>query len=453
MPVACPGGSGGLVQGRASEERAQPRDACPAQREADGAAPCSEDRDRHQGHSEGLRDQAAHGPAGPVRSAGARRGSGDRPSLLEIVAPLLAARRALCASVEMLHGQVLAAVREDAACRRLMTVPGAGPITASSSLRPAGLRRWPSTPLPTIELIGSGPVSSVSERPMRSGRGLCRASSASCRPALAPSDRILGRTPRARTPVFLFVATLGHSRRVHVRAFPGERQEHWFEGMEGAFRAFGGVPEEVLLDNARALVLHHDPASREVVLNPKLHAFARHWGFRVRACAPYRARTKGKDERGVGYVKRNAVAGRSFETEARARATTTPPTPINLSGDANHRRPVTGTGSIRTLKATVVEAEAALAAARRRRTDHGRRRRSKALRQVHHGAVPSAPRARPRLRPRGDGTPRSVIDRIAAHPKDDDGADGVEGIGDLSSALVAPTRGGWGRCGGSGGGT
>ena len=27
---------------------------------------------------------------------------------------------------------------------------------------------------------------------------------------------------------------------------------------------------------------------------------------------PYRARTKGKDERGVGYVKRNAIAGRRF---------------------------------------------------------------------------------------------------------------------------------------------
>jgi transposase len=118
------------------------------------------------------------------------------------------------------------------------------------------------------------------------------------------------------TAVSLFVATLGYSRRLHVRAFLGERQEHWFEGMEGAFAAFGGVPEEVLLDNARALILSHDPASREVVLNPKLHAFARHWGFRVRACAPYRARTKGKDERGVGYVKGNAVAGRSFESFA-----------------------------------------------------------------------------------------------------------------------------------------
>ena len=110
-----------------------------------------------------------------------------------------------------------------------------------------------------------------------------------------------------------FVATLGHSRRVHVRAFVGERQWHWFEGMESAFAAFGGVPEEVLLDNARALILSHDPASREVVVTPALHAFARHWGFQVRACAPYRPRTKGKDERGVGYV-RGAVAGRSFES-------------------------------------------------------------------------------------------------------------------------------------------
>jgi transposase len=111
-----------------------------------------------------------------------------------------------------------------------------------------------------------------------------------------------------------FVATLGYSRRIHVRAFAGERQEHWFEGMESAFAAFGGVLEEVLLDNARALILSHDVVSREIVVNPRLHAFARHWGFQVKACAPYRPRTKGKDERGVGYVKSNAIAGRAFDS-------------------------------------------------------------------------------------------------------------------------------------------
>lgn len=116
--------------------------------------------------------------------------------------------------------------------------------------------------------------------------------------------------------VFLFVATLGFSRRIHVRAYGHEKQDSWFDGMESAFQVFGGVPREVLLDNARALIVHHDPVSREVILHPRLHAFARHWGFRVRACAPYRARTKGKDERGVGYVKGNAIAGRRFASWA-----------------------------------------------------------------------------------------------------------------------------------------
>jgi hypothetical protein len=112
--------------------------------------------------------------------------------------------------------------------------------------------------------------------------------------------------------VHLFVATLGYSRRPFVRALRHERQSAWFDGMEGAFQRFGGVPQEVLFDNARALVDYHDAATREVRFNERLHAFARYWRFHPRACAPYRARTKGKDERGVGYVKRNAIAGHAF---------------------------------------------------------------------------------------------------------------------------------------------
>lgn len=115
-----------------------------------------------------------------------------------------------------------------------------------------------------------------------------------------------------RIRVHLFVATLGYSRRMYIRPSLRERQTDWFEGMEGAFLRFGGVPAEILLDNARALVEHHDASTREVRFNSRLHAFARYWGFSPRACAPYRARTKGKDERGVGYVKRNAIAGRRF---------------------------------------------------------------------------------------------------------------------------------------------
>ena len=115
---------------------------------------------------------------------------------------------------------------------------------------------------------------------------------------------------------YLFVATLGWSRRCWVQAFRHERQSAWFDGIEGAFAHFGGVPKEVLLDNAKALVEHHDAATREVRFNERLLAFARYWGFTPRACAPYRARTKGKDERGVGYVKRNAIAGHAFTSWA-----------------------------------------------------------------------------------------------------------------------------------------
>lgn len=114
--------------------------------------------------------------------------------------------------------------------------------------------------------------------------------------------------------VHLFVATLGYSRRTYVAAFLHERQSAWLHGLEGAFRHFGGITRELLLDNARALVDDHDPQTREVRFNERFHSFCRYWDVVPRACAPYRARTKGKDERGVGYVKRNAIAGHRFDS-------------------------------------------------------------------------------------------------------------------------------------------
>jgi transposase len=114
--------------------------------------------------------------------------------------------------------------------------------------------------------------------------------------------------------VHLFVATLGYSRRCYVAVFLHERQSAWLQGLEGAFRHFGGVPHELLVDNAKALVDEHNVKTREVKFNDRFHAFCRYWGVTPRACAPYRARTKGKDERGVGYVKRNAIAGHRFDS-------------------------------------------------------------------------------------------------------------------------------------------
>lgn len=114
--------------------------------------------------------------------------------------------------------------------------------------------------------------------------------------------------------VFLLVAVLSHSRRLFVRAFLNQRGDDWREGIAAAFTHFGGVPLELLGDNARALVLDRDRATGTVRFHPAYLSFCRDWGVAPRACGPYRARTKGKTESGVKYVKRNALAGRSFDS-------------------------------------------------------------------------------------------------------------------------------------------
>jgi hypothetical protein len=116
--------------------------------------------------------------------------------------------------------------------------------------------------------------------------------------------------------VFLLVAVLSYSRRVFVKAFLHERQDDWCEGIAAAFAHFGGVPLTVLGDNARALVLGRDRATATVTFHPSYLAFCRDWDVQPRACAPYRARTKGKVQSGVKYVKRNALAGRPFASFA-----------------------------------------------------------------------------------------------------------------------------------------
>jgi transposase len=122
------------------------------------------------------------------------------------------------------------------------------------------------------------------------------------------------------TKVHLLAAVLGYSRRIFVKAFLSERQDDWREGIAGAFRHFGGVPHEVLGDNARALVTDRDRATGAVRFNPSYLQFCRDWGVTPRACGPYRARTKGKVESGVKYAKRNGLAARRFASFAELEA-------------------------------------------------------------------------------------------------------------------------------------
>ena len=116
--------------------------------------------------------------------------------------------------------------------------------------------------------------------------------------------------------VFVLVAVLSYSRRLFVKAFLSERQDDWREGIAAAFAHFGGVPRTLLGDNARALVTGRDRQTGAVLFHPGYLAFCRDWDVQPRACAPYRARTKGKTEAGVKFVKRNGLAALTFPSFA-----------------------------------------------------------------------------------------------------------------------------------------
>jgi transposase len=58
-------------------------------------------------------------------------------------------------------------------------------------------------------------------------------------------------------------------------------------GLEDAFAFFGGVPEECLFDQMKAVVVSDDRLGGGKLLeNPEFMRFTAHWGFRIRACRP-----------------------------------------------------------------------------------------------------------------------------------------------------------------------
>ena len=115
------------------------------------------------------------------------------------------------------------------------------------------------------------------------------------------------------TKVYFIVNHLGYSRRFHVWCAPRQDAEHTYEGLIRSLEYFGGVPQEVLVDNQKAAVLVHHHTTLQ--FNDRFLDLAAHYGFTPRACRPYRARTKGKDERMVGYLKQHFfVRYRAFDS-------------------------------------------------------------------------------------------------------------------------------------------
>jgi len=111
-----------------------------------------------------------------------------------------------------------------------------------------------------------------------------------------------------RTHVFRIV--LSYSRKGYSEAVYRQTTDEFIRCLENAWWYFGGVPQCLVLDNLKAAVAQADWYDPE--LNPKMRSFAEYYGLAVLPTKPRTPRHKGKIERGIGYVKNNALKGHTF---------------------------------------------------------------------------------------------------------------------------------------------
>lgn len=152
------------------------------------------------------------------------------------------------------------------------------------------------------------------KRALRPGRATVRFETEPGKQLQSDWGEVVTEIGGVRCKVHFIVNELGYSRRFHFWCTESADAEHTYEGIIRSLEYFGGVTKEVLVDNQKSAVLQASKTGSPR-FNERFVDLANHYGFTPRACRPYRARTKGKDERMVGYVKQNFfVRYRSFES-------------------------------------------------------------------------------------------------------------------------------------------
>lgn len=106
--------------------------------------------------------------------------------------------------------------------------------------------------------------------------------------------------------LYAFCATLGYSRASHVEFVTDMQVGTLIECHERTFAALGGVTRRILYDNMKTVVLERDASGQgQHRYHPTFLDYAKHCGFVIKLCRPYRAKTKGKVERFNGYLRRS----------------------------------------------------------------------------------------------------------------------------------------------------
>lgn len=112
-----------------------------------------------------------------------------------------------------------------------------------------------------------------------------------------------------KTPVFTMI--LGNSRAKYIEFTKRCDIYSLLRYIVNAFEYFGGVPELILTDRMKTVILGNEAG--KPVWNSQFEDFAADMGFVPRVCRARRPQTKGKVERLVDYIKDNFLPGRQFK--------------------------------------------------------------------------------------------------------------------------------------------
>lgn len=107
-----------------------------------------------------------------------------------------------------------------------------------------------------------------------------------------------------------FAMICHHCGQRYIEFFPNAKQENLFIGMIHAF-TYMGVPETVLTDNMKSVVIERDAEGNPIWQND-YEEFMKTIGFNTKLCKVAHPFTKGAVERLVRFVKENFMAGRVF---------------------------------------------------------------------------------------------------------------------------------------------
>lgn len=110
--------------------------------------------------------------------------------------------------------------------------------------------------------------------------------------------------------LYLFCMVLSYSRHFYFEPTVSMKHDIFLACHINAFRFFGGVPQTIVYDNLKSVVLSR--LGKDIRFNPSMLDFAGYYGFKLKVCNPRAPQEKGKVERTIAYITNNFMQREAY---------------------------------------------------------------------------------------------------------------------------------------------